>query len=217
MEPIFPGMNPYLESPGLWPGFLDSFISYTRETIQPLLPEKYYADLQTREEVGISGSMEERTEYPDVVVKKLDQGTRETRKSSQSGNVSTIPELLVIPEIEPIRISYIEIREATGMGKLVTLIELLSPSNKYPGVDREVLERKQNDIMASDVNWLEIDLLRGGKRIACHPKVDLYCQKKERLSLYGDGHPAGEALPTNRFGTLWIQRPRSIPENFHPP
>ena len=48
-------MDPYLESPDLWPGFHDAFLFCVREALQPLLPDKYYADLQTREEVGIAG------------------------------------------------------------------------------------------------------------------------------------------------------------------
>ena len=28
MEPIFPGMDPYLEAPGIWPGFHEAFLSY---------------------------------------------------------------------------------------------------------------------------------------------------------------------------------------------
>jgi hypothetical protein len=50
----FPGMDPYLEAAGIWPGFHDAFFC-VREALQPVLPAKYYAELNTREEVGISG------------------------------------------------------------------------------------------------------------------------------------------------------------------
>jgi hypothetical protein len=39
MKPVFPGMDPYLEAPGVWPDFHDTFLAYARECLQPLLPE----------------------------------------------------------------------------------------------------------------------------------------------------------------------------------
>src|SRR5512145_904876 len=45
MEPIFPGMDPYLESTEVWPDFHDSFLFCIREALQPVLPQRYYAQL----------------------------------------------------------------------------------------------------------------------------------------------------------------------------
>lgn len=55
---------------------------------------------------------------------------------------------------------------------------MLSPSNKEPGPDRVAFERKQREILPSDVHWIEIDLLRGGRGIACDPKVGRYAQRQ---------------------------------------
>jgi hypothetical protein len=78
------------------------------------------------------------------------------------------PELGIIEieiQTEPIRHHFVEIRDSSRGHKLITLIEILSPSNKRPGPDREAYERKQSEILQSDANLIEIDLLRGGRRI----------------------------------------------------
>jgi hypothetical protein len=58
----------------------------------------------------------------------------------------------------------IEIR-AVGSNTLVTVIEILSPSNKQAGTDSyEAYQRKRRDLLQSDVHLLELDLLRRGTR-----------------------------------------------------
>src|SRR5439155_20452495 len=50
--------------------------------------------------------------------------------------------------------------------ELVTVIEVLSPTNKLPGSDgsREYAHKRER-LLESHVNLVEIDLLRGGQRI----------------------------------------------------
>lgn len=59
--------------------------------------------------------------------------------------------------------SWVEIRDASGR-TLVTLIEILSPTNKRGDGRREYLE-KRNKILLSTAHLMEIDLLRKGKRV----------------------------------------------------
>jgi hypothetical protein len=179
MEPLFPGMDPYLESPDVWPDFHDSFLAYTRETLQPLLPAGYYAQLRTREEIGIAGYQAERVIYSDVSVRETVRPSVEAGPSagrSPSG-AAVAPEHIVIAADESLEVSFLEIRGLRD-DELVTLIELLSPSNKLPGPDREAFERKEREVLSSGTNWVEIDLLRQGRRLACHPRVDLHCKSK---------------------------------------
>ena len=63
---------------------------------------------------------------------------------------------------EPVRLRFVEVREAGSM-MLVTVIEVLSPANKS-GDDRADYLRKRRTILNSDVNLIEIDLLRSGRR-----------------------------------------------------
>lgn len=41
MPSPFPGMDPYIERPALWPDFLNSLIHYIREVLQPVLRPRY--------------------------------------------------------------------------------------------------------------------------------------------------------------------------------
>jgi hypothetical protein len=53
----------------------------------------------------------------------------------------------------------------------VTLIEIVSPSNKRPGPDRRAYQAKQQDVLASDANLIELDLLRSGRRLLPYPDL----------------------------------------------
>lgn len=48
MDMIFPGMDPYLEVPELWPGFHNSWIVYIRDYLRPLLRPRYIAAIEER-------------------------------------------------------------------------------------------------------------------------------------------------------------------------
>jgi hypothetical protein len=60
------------------------------------------------------------------------------------------------------RLAYVEIRDRRNR-ELVTVVELLSPSNKRPGSDREQYLAKREQILGSSAHLVEIDLLRGGR------------------------------------------------------
>lgn len=172
-------MDPYLESPSVWPDFHEAFLAYLRETLQPILPAGYYATLKTREELGILGHSEAPVVFPDLSVKTTGvDAPAYAQPRPATGLEATTPEHIVVAELYPMRVSFLEIREARGDECLVTVMELLSPSNKLPGADRDAFERKQRDVLSSGIHWVEIDLLRSGKRVGCHATVDTYCRRK---------------------------------------
>ncbi len=51
---MFPGMDPYLEVPAIWPDVHSRLIVYMAELLQPLLRPRYIASVQTR--VFVEGS-----------------------------------------------------------------------------------------------------------------------------------------------------------------
>ena len=71
------------------------------------------------------------------------------------------------------RETYLEIR-ATGSGKVVTAVEMLSPANKLPGESCELYDRKRLTVLGSLTHLVEIDLLRSG----------------QPMTMVGDGHAA---------------------------
>jgi hypothetical protein len=71
--------------------------------------------------------------------------------------------------------AFLEIRDRANR-KLVTVLELLSPSNKHPGPDREQYLAKRQRLLTSSVHLVELDLWRGGPRLPIEnlPPCD-YC------------------------------------------
>ena len=68
MPSPFPGMDPYLENPDIFPDFHDSVITYLREAIQASLPPPYFAALGRRVWIEVS----RRTVGPDVQIQAQD-------------------------------------------------------------------------------------------------------------------------------------------------
>ncbi len=79
-------------------------------------------------------------------------------------------------EVEPItmrpfiqeehREAFIEIYEANPEQRLVTSLEVLSPSNKHPGSEGwDLYQRKRQSLLLGKVSLVELDLLRGGQRM----------------------------------------------------
>jgi hypothetical protein len=93
-----------------------------------------------------------------------------TQRQWSSGGVAVAtapsdePEVIVVPELE-IHESYIEILDRAREQKVVTVIEVVSPTNKAPGTGRDSYQEKQREVRQSDTHLVEIDLLRGGQSV----------------------------------------------------
>lgn len=170
MSSPFPGMDPYLEHPEVFPGLHDRLVAYLSEALQPLLPSPYYADMGRRAWIEVS----ERYIGPDVNL--LRRPNRGSGPNSGNGGVATTvqtatrPLVIHVPHDER-REPFVEIYAGRGKNRrLVTSIEVLSPSNKKPGEEgRELYLRKQREVLKSKVNLVEIDLLRGGEHTTAVP------------------------------------------------
>jgi hypothetical protein len=95
---------------------------------------------------------------------------------------------LVLVDIEEEhRETFIEIYEADPGQRLVTTIEVLSPSNKRPGTEGwDLYQRKRQSILLGDVSLVEIDLLRGGQR---PPMLDPWPDSPYTLMVARARHP----------------------------
>jgi hypothetical protein len=65
-----------------------------------------------------------------------------------------------LPAQDVERAAFLEVRDRRGR-ELVTVIELLSPSNKRHGEDREYYLAKRRELLRGPAHLVEIDLLRG--------------------------------------------------------
>lgn len=170
MPSPFPGMDPYLEAPDIFPDFHDRFAEHISAELNRTLPAPYYARLEMRPEVGIIGDEIQRRIVPDVSVQQPPWPT----SASTAGSVAVLdgPRTeasfsveITVPS-EPIRHHFVEVRDSQRAHVLVTLIEIVSPSNKRSGVDRQAYEAKQQEVLHSDASLVEVDLLRSGRPVA---------------------------------------------------
>lgn len=170
MPSPFPGMDPFLEHPDIFPDFHDSFIAYLRESLQSRLPPPYVAALGRRAWIEVS----ERFIGPDVQV------VRPSVAAAESGGGAPVA-VEMRPRTEPlvVHVPHDERREPLveifmGRGsdrRLVTSIELLSLANKTPGErGRDLYLRKQHEILDSKVHLVEMDLLRAGEHTTAVPR-----------------------------------------------
>lgn len=158
MPSPFPGMDPYIERPEIWPDFHDSLIAMIRGALNPFLRPRYAALTQDRLYVFESG----RPIYPDVGVIELSPRSERFSKGTVGVLEAEAPAVFDI-DFEEIRIPYIEILEPAAGNRVVTAIELLSPTNKAPGEGRDFYIKKRKELWSANVNLIEIDLLRGGE------------------------------------------------------
>lgn len=159
---IFPGMDPYLEDPQLWPEIHTALIVYIRDQLQAVLPPRYVAGMGTR--VYLQGP--DRDVIPDVHVKR--ERPRPTG-SAPGLAVADAPEVVCASELE-IQEPYVTILDRQRGQAVVAVIEVVSPTNKYAGPGRESYEAKQQEVRHSQAHLVEIDLLRAGPHVLAVPE-----------------------------------------------
>jgi Protein of unknown function (DUF4058) len=175
MKSPFPGMDPYIEACGLWADFHNHLIEKIGETLADAAPERYLVRTGERSYVALveSESKKTYTFRPDVSV----TAARRRRKTTKTAGTAVAE---AVGHSEPVtmrpfiqeehRETFVEIYEASPEQRLVTCLEVLSPSNKRPGTEGwELYLRKRRSILLSESGLVEIDLLRGGQRM---PMVD---------------------------------------------
>ena len=177
-ENPFPGMNPYLEEPLLWRGHHLQIITYLNDEINKVLPEDY----ATRVEERVYVENGRNDYFPDSAIVRLQ--TRNTPPANNAGGIALVEReetaftdydlpLTVESDEITIREPFLEIRSRHGSHELIAVIEVLSPTNKKPGQGRNEYRNKQQEMVASPVHFLEIDLLRGGQYSLSPDETDL--------------------------------------------
>ncbi len=155
----YPGMDPYLEHPVLWEGVHSRLIVAMANLLQPLLDPRYVASV----EVYIEGPQRR---IPDVWIQRTAVESPQPRVALADADSAVIVE---VDELE-VHQKHIEILDLYNSMKLVTLIELLSPTNKLTGPGRESYLAKQSEVLAGDCHLVEIDLLREGDHVSAVPQ-----------------------------------------------
>jgi hypothetical protein len=163
MPSPFPGMNPYLEQADAWENFHDKLILHAQTLLVSQVLPRYI--VKTEERIYIHELAAEERRFLGRGDVSLAGGAARERPSATAASATIeAPMFAHLPKVDVERIPFIEIRDRRNR-QLITVIELLSPSNKKPGPDRDQYLLKRQEILASPVHFVEIDLLRGWERM----------------------------------------------------
>ncbi len=158
----FPGMDPYLEAPDIWPDVHSRLMNIFAEQLAPVLSPDYLAELETQLVLGrIDDNSDGFAARPDVSVTRLNEPML---AYAVQPPVMVAPLRWRLPSEAPTRVISIFIRQRQNR-RLVTVIELLSPVNKSRGKARQEYLEKRNAYLESPVHLVEIDLLRAYYRM----------------------------------------------------
>jgi hypothetical protein len=161
-------MNPYLEQDDAWHDFHERFLPLVADLLVAQVRPGYIVKIdehvyvhevppEPRHFLGRAGLSVGRSATPDEP--RPDVGLLEP------------PSQVGLPGLDLERLAFVEIRDRRNR-ELVTVVELLSPSNKRPGADREQYLAKREQILGSSAHLVEIDLLRGGKPLPLANRPD---------------------------------------------
>jgi hypothetical protein len=163
MSSPFPGMNPYLEHPDVWHDFHYRFIVAAADALTAQVRPNYIVKIDAHIYLH---------ELPDEPRQLVGRGDANILHVAASGVASPSPvatmdapltgriELAVDEE----RIRYLEIIDREER-EVVAVLELLSPTNKFSGSDREQYLGKRRRLLRSASHLVEIDFLRAGPRM----------------------------------------------------
>jgi len=163
MASPFPGMDPYLEDRTFWNDVHHSLITYIRNALQEQVRPRYNVRIEERM-------------YVEEVKREIVSDVSIAQSRSSRGGGTAVLEA----ECDAPRVLHIEERlhtegvihiiDCASERRVVTVIEVLSPSNKEPrSKGWELYRQKQDEILKSDVHLVEIDLLRGGEYTLAPP------------------------------------------------
>jgi len=130
MTSNFPGMNPYLENPSLWSEVHSWLIVELARWLNPSLVPKYRAAVEKR--VYLDALL---VGIPDASVFQQNLKAEPSATVTTTGVLSQ-PMRVTLPLTEEITERYLEIREVKT-GRVVTVVEVLSPKNKRVGEGRD--------------------------------------------------------------------------------
>ncbi|MEG3977724.1 DUF4058 family protein [Microcoleus sp. herbarium8] len=162
MPSPFPGMDPYLEHPELWPALHHWLIIEIARLLSPQLRPKYLVSVEVRMYETADDNLS--IGIPDVNVIQPKTKTELITSNVAVAAPPTQAITVTLPMPYQVREGYLEIRER-GSQELITLIEILSPTNKRTGKGRQMYEEKREEILSSRTHLIEIDLLRRGQKM----------------------------------------------------
>jgi hypothetical protein len=129
----------------------------------PAIRPKYICQVEERHDIHEPADDERRSVgYGDITVAEREP-RRSIAETSAAGIAASVTGR-ILPDLEMERETRLEIRDGKSR-ELVTVVELLSPTNKKRGTNRNPFLAKRRTLLESSAHYVEIDLLRGGDRL----------------------------------------------------
>ena len=164
MPSPFPGMDPFLQF--RWRDVHVRLITYITDALQDQLPAGLLARVEERVSLETEGG-KENGRIPDTEVIELRPPAVDAAASQ--GRVALAQPEILDTSAEPATDRYIQVIDVGSGNRVVTFLEVLSPTNKVPGADRAAYLKKQLEVRNSDSNLVEIDLVRAGAHTVAFP------------------------------------------------
>lgn len=164
MPSPFPGMDPYLEDPTRWGGVHTRLIVAISNRLNQLLPPNLVADIDQYVWVTEESDDGRQRVKPDVFIPDETSPPQTSDYPSDPAGVSPATATLTLPATTVRKNRVVKIMTIDNT-RVLTVIEILSPSNKYSGDDRDAYLSKRKEYFAARANVVEIDLLRDGDRL----------------------------------------------------
>jgi hypothetical protein len=167
----FPGMDPYCEAPSIWPDVHHELIGDIQAALNAVLRPRYVARVELRVYISDEDDPGREVLVPDLRVERTPKRKGNRKPKEEPALAVTAP--LIVPtlmdeEVEEafLKLIHVETEE------LVTIVEVVSPTNKIRGSrGRASFMSKRQEIMNSEVHWVEIDLLRAGVPTVTDPPL----------------------------------------------
>jgi len=202
MPSVFPGMDPFLEGHE-WEDFHTRFVTVMADHLLPGVRPIYA--VRTERRIYVEHTLDDdRLIRPDITILRDTEfgiAAVPASDSSVATAVAVEPVERTLPTPVTNEETYLVIRRL-DTAEVVTVIELLSPSNKRAGAEgRRVYLTKREDLLQSRTSLVEIDLLRGGKRLPTLeplPEADYFafvCRAKRRRHAAVYAWPLNHRLP----------------------
>lgn len=157
-------MDPFIEDQE-WEDFHSRFNTAISDALAPGVEPRYIVRVERRIYVEHGLEDNDQVRWADVSVLWSGTDSPVATVSSAASATSLVPVECLLLGPQERRETYLVIREVPSM-EIVTVIETLSPSNKRASSDgREQYLAKRQEILQSRTNLVELDLLRGGKRL----------------------------------------------------
>jgi len=162
----FPGIDPFLEGQHFWEDFHPSFLTYCRDALNEILPGEYVAQFGERIRLVEFSHRAAKSVRPDIAGVATSQSTsRKTIRERKAAGTLTLEPVTIPPPTVETELSEVWIEVRRGPARTpVTIIELLSPTNKT-GDGFVEYKLKRRSLIRQKIHLVELDLLLAGRRL----------------------------------------------------